>query len=105
MLDKVGLFEKFKNNLKDNLGDNGIKISGGQKQRIGIARALFNNKSLLILDESTSNLDSEVEQKIVELLSELSKEITIIIISHKMSSLKKCKSIFKINAGKLNYIK
>ena len=105
VLDKVGLFEKFKNNLKDNLGDNGIKISGGQKQRIGIARALFNNKSLLILDESTSNLDSEVEQKIVELLSELSKEITIIIISHKMSSLKKCKSIFKINAGKLNYIK
>ncbi|MFL2633986.1 MAG: ATP-binding cassette domain-containing protein [Candidatus Marisimplicoccus sp.] len=105
VLDKVGLFEKFKNNLNDNLGDNGIKISGGQKQRIGIARAIFNNKSLLILDESTSNLDSEVEQKIVELLSELSKEITIIIISHKMSSLKKCKSIFKINAGKLNYIK
>tara|TARA_B100000963_G_scaffold360037_1_gene389412 strand:- start:3573 stop:5273 length:1701 start_codon:yes stop_codon:yes gene_type:complete len=105
VLDKVGLFEKFKNNLNDNLGDNGIKISGGQKQRIGIARALFNNKSLLILDESTSNLDSGVEQKIVELLSELSKEITIIIISHKMSSLKKCKSIFKIDAGKLNYIK
>ena len=105
VLDKVGLLEKFKNNLNDNLGDNGIKISGGQKQRIGIARALFNNKSLLILDESTSNLDSGVEQKIVELLSELSKEITIIIISHKMSSLKKCKSIFKIDAGKLNYIK
>ncbi len=105
VLDKVGLFEKFKNNLNDNLGDNGIKISGGQKQRIGIARALFNNKSLLILDESTSNLDSKVEQKIVDLLSVLSKEITIIIISHKMSSLNKCKSIFKIDAGKLNYIK
>ncbi|MDC6466070.1 ABC transporter ATP-binding protein [Flavobacteriaceae bacterium] len=104
-LDKVDLLEKFKNNLTDSLGDSGIKISGGQKQRIGIARALFNNRSLLILDESTSNLDSKVEDRIVRILEKLSNEITIIIISHNMSSLKKCKSLYEINRGKINYIK
>ena len=104
-LDKVDLLEKFKNNLSDSLGDSGIKISGGQKQRIGIARALFNNRSLLILDESTSNLDSKVEDRIVRILEKLSNEIKIIIISHNMSSLKKCKSLYEINRGKINYIK
>ena len=65
VLKKVDLFEKFKGNLKSRLGDNGINISGGQKQRIAIARALYHNKSILILDESTSNLDIKTELKLL----------------------------------------
>ncbi len=105
VLEKVDLIQKFNKSLNDPLGDSGIKISGGQKQRIAIARALYNNRSLLILDESTSNLDGKVEDKIISLLEKLSNEITIIIISHKTSSLKKCKSLYEMKKGKISQIK
>ena len=101
ILRKVGLYDKFKDNLSSSLGESGIKISGGQKQRIAIARALYHNKSILILDESTSNLDSKTETKIIDLLKRISSEISIIIISHKKSSLKQCNIIYEINNKKL----
>ena len=102
ILKKVDLYEKFKESLDSPLGESGIKISGGQKQRIAIARALYHNKKILILDESTSNLDSKTEARIIDLLKKISSEISIIIVSHKMSSLDKCTSIFEINNKKLN---
>ena len=102
ILKKVDLYEKLKESLDSPLGESGIKISGGQKQRIAIARALYHNKSILILDESTSNLDSKTEARIIDLLKKISSEISIIIVSHKMSSLNKCTSIFEINNKKLN---
>ena len=102
ILKKVDLYSKFEKNLDFSLGDAGAKISGGQKQRIAIARALYHNKSILILDESTSNLDSKTESRIIDLLKTISLEITIIIISHKQSSLSKCKSLFEIVDKKLN---
>jgi ATP-binding cassette subfamily B protein len=102
ILKKVDLFKKFKGSLDYSLGESGIKISGGQKQRIAIARALYHNKSILILDESTSNLDSKTEVRIIDLLKKISSEISIIIVSHKKSSLDKCTAIFEINNKKLN---
>jgi ATP-binding cassette subfamily B protein len=102
ILKKVDLYEKLKESLDSPLGESGIKISGGQKQRIAIARALYHNKSILILDESTSNLDSETEGRIIDLLKKISAEISIIIVSHKKSSLDKCTAIFEINNKKLN---
>ena len=102
ILKKVDLYSKFEENLDSPLGEAGVKISGGQKQRIAIARALYHNKSILILDESTSNLDSKTESRIIDLLKTISLEITIIIISHKQSSLSKCKSLFEIVDKKLN---
>ncbi len=104
ILTKVDLFEKFKSSLNSSLGESGIKISGGQKQRIAIARALYHNKSILILDESTSNLDTKTENKIIDLLEKITEEITIIIVSHKKSSLAKCNKLFEINNRKINKI-
>ncbi len=96
ILVKVGLYDKFKDKLYESLGDNGIKVSGGQRQRISIARALFFEKKVIILDESTSNLDPQTESKILQLLKKLNQELTIIMISHKMGSLISCNKKFKI---------
>ncbi len=71
-------------------------LSGGEKQRISIARALFFEKKVIILDESTSNLDPQTESKILQLLKKLNQELTIIMISHKMGSLISCNKKFKI---------
>ena len=101
VLKKVQLYEKFKDRLYESLGDSGIKVSGGQKQRIAIARALFYNKKILVLDESTSSLDPETETNILDLLKKLNKSITIIIISHKKSSLIHCSMLFEINNNKI----
>ena len=103
-LKKVDLYDKFKDNLESSLGESGIKVSGGQKQRIAIARALYHNKNILILDESTSNLDSITETKILDLLEKISREITIVIISHKKSSLAKCNKLYEINKQKIKTV-
>ena len=96
ILVKVGLYDKFKDKLYESLGDNGIKVSGGQRQRISIARALYFEKKVIVLDESTSNLDPQTESKILQLLKKLNEELTIIMISHKMDSLIDCNKKFKI---------
>ena len=83
ILKQLEFDEKFINSLNRKLGERGVKISGGQRQRISIARAIYNNKKILILDESTSNLDMKVENKIIDLLEKLNNELAIIIISHK----------------------
>tara|TARA_B100000965_G_scaffold252156_1_gene212154 strand:- start:14944 stop:16644 length:1701 start_codon:yes stop_codon:yes gene_type:complete len=101
VLKKVELYDKFKDKMDESLGENGIKVSGGQKQRIAIARALFFDKKVIVLDESTSNLDPETETKILSLLSNLNKDITIIFISHKHSSLTNCKELYEINNNKI----
>tara|TARA_B100001758_G_C18392936_1_gene604059 strand:- start:95 stop:1633 length:1539 start_codon:yes stop_codon:yes gene_type:complete len=105
ILKKVDLFEIFEKSLNSSLGEGGIKVSGGQKQRVSIARALYNNKKILILDESTSNLDSKTEEKIINLLEKLSSELTIIIVSHKQSSLIKCNKLFEVKNTKINRFK
>lgn len=86
-----------------NVGERGGQISGGQKQRIGIARAIYRNHSLLILDESTSALDSYTERSILNNLKILCKEegMTIILISHRLRTLKICDEIFFIENGEL----
>ena len=83
------------------LGERGSKISGGQKQRIGIARALYQEKDILILDEATSALDLATESSIIKTIRNLPKEITVIIISHRMNTLKNCDQIFEIKKGSI----
>ena len=101
ILKKVDLYGTFENNFDLLLGENGIKISGGQKQRIAIARAIYHDKKILILDESTSSLDPKTEKTIINLLKRISKEISVIIISHKKSSLINCNKIYEINNKKI----
>lgn len=86
------------------IGERGIKLSGGQRQRIGIARAIYKNPEILILDESTNSLDSETEKKILENFKNLQGEKTILIISHNRESLRYCDKIIKIEKGNLKEV-
>ena len=76
-------------------------MSGGQRKRIEIARALYHNPSVLILDEATSALDNQTEQAVMEAINNLGKNITIILIAHRLSTVKKCDKIFLLEKGKL----
>ena len=87
------------------IGEFGSKISGGQKQRIGIARALYNDPKILIFDESTSSLDIETEKKIIEEIKLLKSKKTVIIVSHRLSSLRYCDSVYQLNSLGLKKIK
>ena len=83
------------------VGERGIKLSGGQRQRIGIARALYHNPEVLILDEATSSLDQKTEKEIVKTMNYLNKKFTIIQIAHRLNTIKNCKIIFKIENGQI----
>ena len=83
------------------IGERGVRLSGGQRQRIGIARALYHNPQILFLDEATSALDNQTEQAVMEAISNLGKDITIILIAHRLSTVKKCDKIFLFDKGNL----
>ena len=86
---------------KTTIGERGIRLSGGQRQRIGIARALYHNPQVLILDEATSALDNLTEQAVMEAVYNLGKNITIILVAHRLSTVKKCDTIFLLEKGEL----
>ena len=92
-------------NKKDALGDFGGKLSGGQKQRIGIARALYKESPILLLDESTSSLDKESEDKFIQQIVKIRNTKTIIIVSHRDNALKFCEKIYKLENKNLRLIK
>ena len=100
--------ESFVNNLPEGLqtriGERGVKISGGQRQRIGIARALYFSPKILVFDEATSALDNETETAVMDTVNQLKGKITIILIAHRLSTLKNCDKIYKIIKGKANLI-
>ncbi len=91
------LLSQTKKGIETNIGELGNRLSGGQIQRIAVARALYNNPKILILDESTSALDIETETKIINELRILKKYVTIIFIAHRKSVLDKCDKILKLN--------
>ncbi len=78
------------------IGDRGVRLSGGQRQRIAIARAIYNNPSIILLDEATSALDHETESKIMDTIYSLPKEITVIMIAHRLSTLERADKVFKL---------
>jgi ABC-type multidrug transport system fused ATPase/permease subunit len=83
------------------VGESGVRLSGGQRQRIGLARALYHSPQVLILDEATSALDNLTEQAVMEAVFNMGHEMTIIIIAHRLSTLRTCDSIFLFENGEL----
>lgn len=83
------------------IGERGIRLSGGQRQRIGIARALYRNPSVLVMDEATSALDNQTEKDVMAAIDGLSGKKTILLIAHRLSTLRKCDQIFYLEKGKI----
>lgn len=88
------------NGLNTEVGDRGVRLSGGQRQRIGIARALYNEPKLLILDEATSALDNATEEAVMSAIDYFHGNITMIIIAHRLTTIKNCDIVFEISDGK-----
>jgi ATP-binding cassette, subfamily B, bacterial PglK len=83
------------------VGERGVRLSGGQRQRIGIARALYKQASVLVFDEATSALDTETEFSVMQAIDDLADDLTIIMIAHRTTTLKKCDVIFKLSQGRV----
>ena len=93
--------KSLKNGINTKVGERGVQLSGGQRQRIGIARALYNNAQVLVLDEATSSLDGITEKMIMEAIDAFSGKKTIILVAHRLKTVQKCDQIFFIDKGKV----
>ena len=95
------VIEELPHQYQTKIGERGVRLSGGQQQRIGIARALYHNPQVLILDEATSALDNLTEEGVMDAINSLKKDITIIIIAHRLNTVKSCDIIFKLEKGQI----
>jgi ABC-type multidrug transport system fused ATPase/permease subunit len=95
------VMEELPKQYQTTIGERGVRLSGGQRQRIGIARALYHNPQVLILDEATNSLDNLTEKAVMDSVNNLSKDITIILIAHRLSTVKKCDNIFLLEKGEI----
>jgi ATP-binding cassette subfamily C protein len=102
---KVAQLDEFVDKLKDGvdtfIGERGVRLSGGQRQRIGIARALYNDPEVLVMDEATSSLDNITERFVIQAIEQLKKDRTIIIIAHRLTTVKNCDKLYIIKNGKI----
>lgn len=95
------LIESWPQQYKTQVGERGVRLSGGQRQRIGIARALYKEADVLILDEATSALDTDTEESVMEAIRNLSSNLTVLIIAHRLTTLKNCTEIIQLNQGQI----
>lgn len=86
------------------VGERGIRLSGGQRQRIGVARALYKKAEVIVLDEATSALDNDTERAVMESIDSLGEELTVLIVAHRLTTLKRCDRILELNRGVLSRI-
>ena len=95
------LVKELEKGVDTNIGDHGVRLSGGQRQRIGIARALYNEPQILVLDEATAALDGETEDAVMEAINHLKGNITLIIIAHRLTTIRKCDKIYEVINGEV----
>jgi ABC-type bacteriocin/lantibiotic exporter with double-glycine peptidase domain len=89
--------------LEEKLGERGSRLSGGQRQKLGIARALYREAPVLILDEATSSLDNRTEAEIVDMLESLRPERTLLMIAHRLTALRHCETIYELVGGRIGH--
>lgn len=95
------LVDSLPKKIEQNIGEEGVCLSGGQRQRIALARAFYFSREILIMDESTSALDSKTEMQVVEEIRQLRGKITMIVIAHRLSTLQHCDCVYHINNGEI----
>jgi len=95
------IYKELPKQLETQIGENGVRLSGGQRQRLGLARALYSQPKVLVLDEATSALDTITEKGIIESLKCLPKDITIIIIAHRLSTVRHADQIYILENGRI----
>ena len=93
--------DNFPEKYQTLVGERGVQLSGGQCQRIGIARALYKSANIIVLDEATSALDVETEKEVLSAIQDLSKDITIIMIAHRLNTLSFCDRVIELDQGKI----
>jgi len=102
---KMACLDEFINNLPKGydteVGERGVQLSGGQRQRIGIARALYKQAKVIVFDEATSALDDETEKSVIDAINNLSDDLTIIMIAHRLTTLEECDLIYRLDNGKI----
>jgi ABC-type multidrug transport system fused ATPase/permease subunit len=95
------LIDRLPDAIKTVVGERGVRLSGGQRQRVGIARALYHESEILVLDEATAALDNETESLVTEAIQSLSGQKTMIIIAHRLSTLEHCDRVYMIDKGQI----
>jgi ABC-type bacteriocin/lantibiotic exporter with double-glycine peptidase domain len=93
------IVEKLPNKENTRLGENGISLSGGQKQRVSLARAIYHNREVLVMDEATSSLDEATEKEVVSEIKRLKGGITMLVVAHRYNTLKYCDRIYRLDDG------
>jgi ABC-type multidrug transport system fused ATPase/permease subunit len=93
------MVSEFGDGLATFVGERGIRLSGGQRQRIGIARALYHDPAVLVLDEATSSLDTETEREVMETVRALQGDRTLIIVAHRLSTVAHCDHLYRLERG------
>ena len=99
------LVDSLPNGLNTLVGEKGLQLSGGQRQRIGIARALYHDPEIIIFDESLNSVDLETENKIIHSIKKLKGKKTILLVSHRQSTLDNCEIIYNIENKTVSHLK
>ena len=95
------MIEKMPEGYYTEVGERGSRLSGGQRQRLGIARALYKNAKILVFDEATSALDNSTEQSVMDSINSLGEDLTLIIIAHRLTTVRNCHTIYELSHGKV----
>ena len=98
------MIDSWSQGYNTKVGERGVRLSGGQRQRIGIARALYKQTNVIIFDEATSALDAKTEKAVMSSIESLSDDLTVLIIAHRITTLKNCSKIVQLSNGRVSRI-